>query len=257
MTMAWRRLGNELDHWAEAGRTATLWWRDDDAARPTESFARVLDLRSHAGIPLAIAAIPATIEESAAARLRGDDAIDVLQHGYAHHNHAPPGERKAEFDARRSVDAALNDLAAGGRRLEKMVGQRFLKVLVPPWNRIVDTLVDRLSDTGYAGISTYGARHGAYAAPGLMQVNTHIDIIDWQGTRQFVGAEAALAIAVGHLRARRTGVADDSEPTGLLSHHLVHDEAAWRFIGDFVEVTQVHSAVRWVSARDAFAAGAR
>ncbi len=27
-------LRRELDAWAEAGRTATLWWRDDDTSAP-------------------------------------------------------------------------------------------------------------------------------------------------------------------------------------------------------------------------------
>ena len=52
---------------------------------------------------------------------------------------------------------------------------------------------------------------------------------------------------------RRTGEMDDAEPTGLLSHHLVHDEAAWRFIDDYIEATKSHPAARWISAREAFA----
>jgi hypothetical protein len=257
MTTAWKQLGDELDRWAGAGRVATLWWRDDDAAQPTESLSRALDLRSRADIPLALAAIPATIEESVAVRLRDNDDIDVLQHGYAHRNHARPGESKVELGAQRPADAVLDELGLGGRRLEAMVGARFLGVLVPPWNRIDETLVGRLGGAGFTGISTYGPRNAAHAAPSLMQVNAHVDIIDWRATRRFVGDEAALAMAVGHLRARRAGEADGDEPTGLLSHHLVHDEAAWRFIDAYVEATKAHPAVRWVSARQAFAAGAQ
>ena len=33
-TQPWQDLRDELDRWAEAGRTATLWWRDDDAVMP-------------------------------------------------------------------------------------------------------------------------------------------------------------------------------------------------------------------------------
>jgi len=55
-------------------------------------------------------------------------------------------------------------------------------------------------------------------------------VIDWKGSRGFVGETAALALLVGHFRARRLGNVDPDEPTGLLTHHLVHDPATWRFL---------------------------
>ena len=38
------------------------------------------------------------------------------------------------------------------------------------------------------------------------------------------------------------------EPIGLLGHHLVHDAAAWDFLGELFEATAGHPAVEWVSA---------
>jgi hypothetical protein len=46
--------------------------------------------------------------------------------------------------------------------------------------------------------------------------------------------------------------ADPTEPTGLMTHHLYHDEACWRFIGAFLSQTRSHPAVRWLDPREAF-----
>ena len=37
MEAGWPDLTAELDRWGEAGRTATLWWRDDDATAPSRT----------------------------------------------------------------------------------------------------------------------------------------------------------------------------------------------------------------------------
>ena len=254
---SWRALADELDRWAGEGRVATLWWRDDDAARLVPKLERLFALRRHARVPLAMAVIPATVAEETVAAFESADQVDVLQHGYAHSNHAPLGERKSELGAGRPTAMALAELTAGRRRLGALFGARVLDVLVPPWNRISVALVNRLGATGFTGISAYGPRTCVRPASGLRQVNTHVDIIDWHATRGFIGDGEALAMAVGHLRARRAHTADGDEPTGLLSHHQEHDEAAWAFIAAFLEATSMHPGARWMSAGDLFAAQSR
>ncbi len=251
----WTLLTDELDRWADSGRPATLWWRDDDAARAAPALDRLLATRASAEVPLALAVIPVALEEDAAHRI--DDAAHtaVLQHGYAHRNHAAPDERKAELGAARRAGDALDELAEGRRRLGAVFRKRVLPVLVPPWNRVAGAIVGRLAGAGFTGLSAYGQRASARPAPGLDQVNTHVDITDWRGSRGFIGAEAALALAIAHLRARRTGEADGDEPTGLLTHHLVHDDAAWRFVAEFMATTKAHPAARWLSPADLFGAG--
>jgi hypothetical protein len=83
-------------------------------------------------------------------------------------------------------------------------------------------------------------------------VNTHLDVIDWRGSRGFIGEDTALRIAVEHLAARRAGRVDREEPTGLLTHHLAHDEATWSFLAQFLERSRAHAAVRWLAADDIF-----
>jgi hypothetical protein len=45
---------------------------------------------------------------------------------------------------------------------------------------------------------------------------------------------------------------DADEPTGLMTHHLCHDEGCWWFIGTVLSETQSHPSVRWLDGREAF-----
>jgi hypothetical protein len=111
--------------------------------------------------------------------------------------------------------------------------------------------MEQLTRLGFRGISCYGPR--AKASGTLKTVNTHVDIIDWHGSRGFIGTEPALGLLVGHLQARRQGRVDRSEPTGLITHHLVHDAASWDFLARLTERLHGHPAARWIGAPEAFA----
>ncbi len=248
----WRILERELDHWAESGRTATLWWRDDDAAHPAPALDRLLNLRAAAGAPLALAVIPAAVDDDIPVRLAARDGIDVLQHGFAHRNHAGPGARKSELGSERPLAAVLEELAAGQERLAALFGDRFLPVMVPPWNRLAETVAEALPAHGFEGVSVFGPRPRLGPVAGLAEVNTHADIIRWRGGRDFLGTEESLAPMVAHLRSRRSGDAEADEPTGLLTHHLAHDEGCWGFIGRLLERTRAHPGARWIAATDVF-----
>jgi len=158
---------------------------------------------------------------------------------------------KAELGADRDLSEIGHELADGWGRLTELFGGRPLPVMVPPWNRIAPAVTAALPEWGYRGLSTYKPRPTAL---GLTIANTHIDIIDWVGTREFVGVEQALGDAIAHLAARREGRCDGTEPTGLLTHHLAHSDGCWRFLPEFVQRTQAHPITRWIHARDIFAA---
>ncbi|MGE0745090.1 MAG: hypothetical protein AB7K86_07585 [Rhodospirillales bacterium] len=251
---AWAALDAELDRWRSEGRAATLWWRDDDAAAATPALHRLLAVRRGAGVPLALAAIPAAAEDSLAAALAGEAGVTVLVHGFAHRNHAGPGARKAEFGAGRDPSEAAAEIAAGKTRLEALLPGRTAPVFAPPWNRIAAAIVARLPGLGFVGISAIGARAGREAAAGLVQVNVHADPVDWRGTRGFRGGGALVNDLAGHLAARRTGAADPDEPTGLMTHHAVHDGCTWRFLERLFERSLARGA-RWISAPAAFGLG--
>lgn len=241
----WADLTEELDQWHAAGRVATFWWRDDDATAPSSALDRLLSLQQKHLAPLMIAVIPARAEPDLARRLTGIAGLSIVQHGWAHANHAPVGASKAELGADRPAALVLGELARGQIVLDRLFGA-WLRLLVPPHNRIARPLAEALPAAGYIGLSTYNPRRRAIA--GLMQVNTHVDIMNWV-TRAFGGEAPALALALAHLRARRAGTADPEEPTGLLTHHLAHDEGAWAFTDRFLAAVAGHPAARLVDLR--------
>jgi hypothetical protein len=227
----WQTLEDEIARWRDAGRSAEIWWRDDDAADAGPALDRLLTVQHETRAPLALAVVPATATPELAARLADEVHVDVLQHGYAHTNHAPADEKKMELGLHRPAMLVLGDLGTGWMALERLFGARALPVLVPPWNRIAPLLVPTLPEIGFRGLSTFGARPRIEPVKGLLQVNTHLDLMDWRGNRSFVGKEAALATLVRALGAARvTGEPAAAEPVGVLSHHLAMDGGAWDFL---------------------------
>ncbi len=249
----WQELDTELDAWSQAGRRALFWWRDDDATAPSPALEHLLTLQAASNAPLALAVIPAAAEPALARRLEDLAAIAVLQHGHAHANHAPADEKKSEFPASRPVADSLADLRQGRGRMQALFGRRLRPVLVPPWNRIAAGLLPHLPRLGLHGVSGFKSRDDAWAAPGLMQVNTHLDPADWRRDAAFIGETACLAAAITHLRLMR----DVAEPEalGLLTHHARHDGATWAFIARFLHHVAGHSGALWVDVDAAFGAG--
>lgn len=225
--VSWERFEDEV------GRRggASFWWRDDDAALPSPALERLMSF----DVPLALAVVPQAAVPELFHLLK--DSVSVLQHGTDHRNRAAPGEKKTEFPAAEPDELALERLVAASQRLRKMAGERALPVLVPPWNRIRLPLVEKLGSIGMTGLSCDGK---ARAVQGLKQVNTHIDIVAWREGKRFIGEEQALSAALELMHA--------TDPVGWLTHHAVHDEAAWRFLERLARV----EGVRWRGAAELF-----
>lgn len=241
----WKELASELDSWREAGLTASFWWRDDDATRPGPLLDRLFEIAR--STPLALAVIPALADVSLAERLsahgRHCGRAVALQHGYAHVNHAPDGEKKAEFGDHRPLNVMLDELSEGRRRMQELFAELFMPVLTPPWNRAGESVKNALQRTGLQRLSGFGPRDPVRAD---REINTHIDIVDWHGGRGFIGESRALQWAVSCLSSRRAGNADRLEPIGLLTHHIEHDEDCWQFVGRFVQAIGSHPAAQWI-----------
>ncbi len=206
-----------------------LWWRDDDAVADTPQLDRLLSLVSRAKAGIALAVIPRKIEPSLGMRLKGEHTAFALVHGWAHGNHAPLDQKKAEFGAHRRIDVMAREAERGLHLARERLGSRLLPVFVPPWNRISPQLAQHLPGAGFIGLSTFNDRKAASPAPGLLQVNTHIDPIDWRGTRSLADPALLIDSLASAIDRRIKGEADRDEPIGLLTHHLVHDEAIWSF----------------------------
>ena len=247
----WAEIGAEVARWREQGRSVDLWWRDDDAVEATPALERLLEVQRDCGAPLALAVVPARATAGLAARLALAPAVDVLQHGYAHLNHAAAGDRKIELGAERPAMMVLGELGTGWLALERLFGARALPVMVPPWNRIAPNLVPTLPEIGFRGLSSFGPRARPQPVRGLAQINTHVDPIDWKGGRGFVGEAASLAQLLRALTSAREQAVP--EPIGLLTHHLAMDEPGWDFLKSFWGRFTATPGVRILPARALFA----
>ncbi|MGE0212830.1 MAG: polysaccharide deacetylase family protein [Parvibaculaceae bacterium] len=226
---SWARVAEALEQASEAGRTPSFWLRDDDAIRVTPALARLGEITRQAVVPIVLAVIPARADRDLAAWVRGQPDARVVVHGYAHANHAPPGAKKEELGSHRPLDAVRADLVAGFDRTRDLFGAQTLPMLVPPWNRIAPSVVQCLPELDFRILSAFGPAR--FSVEGLAILNTHVDLIDWHGTRGCRPHEDLLSEIVALL-----GQGGGS-PIGILTHHLVHDEAAWAFLSELFEVT--------------------
>ncbi|WP_047458425.1 polysaccharide deacetylase family protein [Rhizobium rhizogenes] len=234
----WQPLRDELQRWAEAGRKATLWFRDDDAIEPTVALDQLLALSDRYGVPMALAVIPGPTGKPLADRLARQEALTVTVHGWTHHNYAPDEAKKQELGLHRPQAIVLDELRRGFDKLKDLYPRQFAPMLVPPWNRIDKALLPELAPFGYRAVSVYGL---AKPRP-IALVNTHVDIMDWHGTNGGRPHGELVDVLVGELKNRFEG---NDEPIGILTHHLVHDALAWDFIDTLFQETARHAAIDW------------
>lgn len=230
-----------LDRRAAAGRPAHLWLRDDDAVEPTDALSRFLAITGTHAIPVTLAVIPEETGVALEAYLDGFADIGIALHGWSHRNYAPPGEKKQELGAHRPAALVLAELSTGFRKLSALHGDRMLPMLVPPWNRISADLLPSLPKIGLRCLSVFGPEKDR----GIAELNTHVDVMDWHGTRGGRPADVLFAEI-----ARRIESMEDGQAMGLLTHHLVHDGAVDVFLEALFSLTSAHPGCRWVSAAE-------
>ncbi|OLP62387.1 polysaccharide deacetylase [Xaviernesmea oryzae] len=232
----------ELDRWHARRAVAPLWLRDDDAVAATPALERMVDLTVRYAVPLTLAVIPAHEEESLRNLVAGEAHVAVAVHGWDHANHASDGVKKQELGPERPAGLVLDSLGAGLERLRAHYGARALPVLVPPWNRIDAALLPSLAALGFQALSVYGDE----TAGPMPLINTHVDLIDWHGTRGGRPQE----VLFSDIAMRLARMAEKGGSMGLLTHHLVHDTAAWSFLETLFAVTSAHPACRWQTLAD-------
>ncbi len=228
-TIDWSPLDKALARAEDRDCPIGFWWRDDDAVAHTPKLDRLLNLAERYEASIGLAAIPETLQHSLADRLQGQETAYALVHGWSHANHAPPGEKKAEFGHHRPVASMAAEAADALQKARNCLGERLLPVFVPPWNRIAPELLPLLPGLGYQAASTFRDRDRHRNVNDLVRINTHLDPVDWRGTRSLADVDALVAQLAGAVERRIGGAADPDEPIGLLTHHLVHDEPIWFF----------------------------
>ncbi len=223
----------------EAGSPVQFWLRDDDAIEPTMPLDNLLTLIDRFSIPVTLAVIPARSGEALATRLRKADNIAVAVHGWSHQNHAPATEKKQELGLHRPIEETVAELTRGYADILQRHASQFVPLMVPPWNRIDAAIVDTLHDIGFRGLSTFGDQ----ASMAIPMINTHIDVIDWKGSRGGRTTAELVDELVNLISSTRT-------PIGVLTHHLVHDKQVWDFLEQLFAATSSHAGAKWVRIND-------
>ncbi len=146
-------------------------FRDDDLDVPNPQFLTYHQLMQEYGFPVTYAVIPGRVSEEDALffrRLKQHAMMNFTQHGWMHTNHG--GKRKAEFGVR-PRDIERHEISMGFKRMNKLFGNDFLPLFVPPYHAYtMDTCKDAL-DAGCAG---WSAKDNMPVIAGMKALNAHI-----------------------------------------------------------------------------------
>jgi hypothetical protein len=234
----WVPAGAALDQAAFAGRRIDVWLRDDDCVAVTPVLERLASLCRAVRLPVLLAVIPSAAERALAPWIYAHPGLTPCQHGFAHANHALPGERARELGGR-PVAAVLDELARGRAMLQDIFGDALSDVLVPPWNRIDPDVIPYLPSLGYSALSCFAPTPEASPIPRL---DSDLDVIDWRNGR--VGR------SLDDLARKIAGIVERQDRLGILTHHLAHDAVAWDHLEEVIGRFAEHPAVRFVAAAE-------
>jgi hypothetical protein len=256
----WHDLGLELRRWSDEGLIARFWVRDDDAIEVTPQLRRLQQLADLHGVQVGLAVIPANLRQDLADLLQADPRHFMpMCHGWAHVNHGVPGD-PGEFGESRPIEDAVDDARKAFAAFRSHFPEQPV-VFVPPYGRIAGRVAAHLPQIGFAALSngpsigvarlarlnglTNALPRSPFIAASGSHLDVHIDPIDW--VRKTARGEAEVVKALlGELRMRRKRHVAPALPIGILTHHLVHDEAIWRICDGMIECLQREACVRFV-----------
>ncbi len=248
MKADWSPFYAALDRLADTGTQARFWLRDDDAISDTAALRQLAGWAASAKTEILLALVPSKADVTLKELMEVTPQLVGAVHGWAHKNHAPDSEKKQELGAHRPTELICAELSSAHQRTVQLCGERMLPVLVPPWNRISPSVVQQLPELGYEGLSTFSDAFSDPPPPSLKVQNSHVDIIDWRGNRGGRSTTDLIEEMVTAIEQRTPG----DQPIGILSHHLVHDAAAWTFLDELGEAIDRHAGATWASPRQVF-----
>lgn len=229
-------LGSELRLWARAGRAPVIWWRDDDASAPTDALDRLLTLAHLYQAPLTLAAIAGPNLPQLVRRTAQEPGVEIAVHGFQHVNRQPEGRGFGEIVETDSVDWVRAQLRATVAAFHRAGAAPTL--FTPPWNNLTPQLLAALPESSLTAVSGFDQLSGT--EDGVQRLDAHLDVLRWKGGGRFRGTWKFLS-RMRRLMAERRLAGRWDEPMGLLTHHLDHDEATWRFLEKFLAVFSVGS----------------
>jgi hypothetical protein len=224
------RLLRELNRWHSRGQRPILWWRDDGARGISPAFDRLLDIAD--GLPLSVSVIPEGVSPTLAARLAGISNVTVGQLGIDHVNRRQAASSPAADYAQAIAAGPLARSILGGRDALERAGLDPV-FYAPPWHRVEPVLLEGLAIAGYFSLSGWNGEGSR--APCMQRLDVQIGLLRPKGEPRFLGAGSVYE-ALRRQLAERRRKGDVTRPIGLLTHHLDHDEASWKFLGGLLSL---------------------
>lgn len=223
--------GARLERLIEAvDRPLEVFFRADDVGVPSASFTRLADLFRRRQTPLCLAVVPSWLTRTRCRLLlEATGPARSLwcwhQHGWRHVNLAGRG-KKQEFGPERTRQALRQDLVRGRRRLEEELGENFLPVFTPPWNRCDGKTLELLSELGYHAVSR-SLNSRPPARDGLPDFQVNVDL----HTRPEADPESGWWGLWAELERARSG-----GRMGIMIHHRRMNQASFEFLQLLLEV---------------------
>ena len=121
----WDELNNILKT-----KKVNFWFRDDDVGFANEELKEMLCFFNKKSINLLLAAIPSKVDVFTKETLSKFNNYLIGQHGYSHKDYSDV--ESAEFTIDRDTLIVKNEIELGNKILEKLFGEKYIKVFIPP-----------------------------------------------------------------------------------------------------------------------------
>ena len=220
-----------------------VFFRADDIAHIDESFEAMVHIFKKRRAPLALALVPAWLDEPgwlALLELCGDCGLWTWhQHGQAHLNHEVRG-KKQEFGPARSKNEKESDIARGKAHLSGLLGERLSPIFTPPWNRVDLEALESLKRQGFCAVSR-GLRPKTPAVNDLLELPVSVDPHTRKETSP---AEAWQALEAELVSALASGLC------GVMLHHKLMNRAALDWLDALLAALDVEPGTSLVSMAD-------
>ncbi len=232
----------ELSLWQQNGQQCHFWWRDDDATQDTPALQKLIDLHQQTKIPVALSVIPKFAHVTLLQQIKNLPQISILQHGWQHRNYELPEQPFSEFGSSRDSEIIRQELRTGRNLLKAMFAKQFVTGFVAPWNNLAAKHWPEFDQ--YDLVSFHDGAANQMPSK-FKQLNVHIDILRWRKYPKFRGTTRTIKAILKQLKQRRTDQQFD-KPIGIMSHHLVMDNASWQFLTKLLNFLRQESVVQFL-----------